>query len=51
MTQKERLIGALAHALDEIHNPGAAHAQGVDILKMINTVLYEATKLPQFKQE
>ncbi len=43
-----RLIGALSLALDEIHNPGAARASNVDIVRLCDSVLKEATKDADF---
>lgn len=43
-----RLIGALSVALDEIHNSGAARSCGVDVVRLCESVLKEATKNADF---
>lgn len=49
----DRLIVALSLALEEIHHPGSARHNGIDITALIEGVLKEAraTKVPQMVRD
>ena len=41
---QDKLVMALGLALDEIHNPGANSAAGIDVIAICEGVLKQATK-------